>query len=260
MMKELFYEKLSSELQVPADENKEEEEVVANTNDDDFLVQIMKQRRQNENGITNDDQTGVQQRVEQILEKELDGYFTYIAGIDYVDLIRQFPSDKYNEKTFNQDQVTLVKDPIYTARMFDVFAWWRVLGRNRFKFLEVCALIVLGKPIHNGFQERVFSRGTFTDDQLRRKMKESTFECAILEGINCDVVDKYMSIYTQKQKVSKEVVAERLETFWSSNKKLEENLKPNLSEDDVSSDEEEYVVEIDDELDEDSDDGYMSEE
>jgi hypothetical protein len=259
MMKELFYDKLSSELQVPSTENNEEEEVVASTNDDDFLVQIMKQRRQDENGAI-DDQTGVHQRVEQILEKELDGYFTYIAGIDFVDLIRQFPSDKYDEKTFNKDQVALVKDPIYTARMFDVFAWWRVFGRYKFKFLEVCALIVLGKPVHNGFQERVFSRGTFTDDQLRRKMKESTFECAILEGINCDVVDKYMSIYTQKQKVTKEVVAERLETFWSTNKKLEDNSKPNLSDDDDSSDEEEYVVEIDDELDEDSDDGYMSEE
>jgi hypothetical protein len=156
--------------------------------------------------------------------------------------------------------VTLVKDPIYMAWMFDVFAWWRALGRNRFKFLEVCALIVLGKPIHNGFQERMFSIGTFTDDQLHRKMQESTFECAILEGINCDVVDKNMSIYTQKQKVSKEAVAEWLETFWSSNKKLEYNLKPNLSKDDDSSDEEAYIVEIDDGLDEDSDDGYMSEE
>jgi hypothetical protein len=63
-------------------------------------------------------------------------------------------------------------------------------------------LIVLAKPIHNGFQERVFSRGTFTDDQLRRTMKESTSECAFLEAINCDVVDKYMGIYTQKEKVS----------------------------------------------------------
>jgi hypothetical protein len=127
-------------------------------------------------------------------------------------------------------------------------------------FGSICALIVLAKPIHNGFQERVFSRGTFTDDQLQRNMKESTFECAILEAINCDVVDKYMGIYTQKEKVPKEVIAERLETFWSTNKKLDDSLKPNLSDDDKATDEEEYDVEIDDELDENSDDGYMSDE
>jgi hypothetical protein len=57
--------------------------------------------------------------------------------------------------------------------------------------------------------------------------------------------------------VLKEVVAERLETFWSTNKKLEDNLKPNLSN---SSDKEEYVVEFDDKLDENSDSRYMSEE
>jgi hypothetical protein len=112
----------------------------------------------------------------------------------------------YDKKTFNHDLVSIVKDPIYTSRMFDVFGWWRGVGRNKFKFLEICALIVLAKPIQNGFKERVFSRGTFTDDQLRRNMKESTFECAILEGINCDVVDKYMGIYTQKEKVSKRLL------------------------------------------------------
>jgi hypothetical protein len=74
--------------------------------------------------------------------------------------------------------------------MFDIFGWWRMLGGNKFEFLEICTWIVLAKPIHNGFQERGFSRGTFTDDQLQRKMMESTFEYAIVEAINCDIVDK----------------------------------------------------------------------
>jgi guanylate kinase len=136
----------------------------------------------------------------------------------------------YNENTFKTDQELIVKDPLYAVRMFDVFGWWQQLGRNKFKNLELCALIVLAKPIHNGFQERVFSRGTFTDDQLRRKMKESTFELSILEAINCDVVDRYMKTY--KQKATKEVVAENVTYFWSSNKYLEDNSKPNLSDDD----------------------------
>jgi hypothetical protein len=97
--------------------------------------------------------------VDLILEQELDNYFKYITSIDYVELINSYPSKLYD-------------DPVYAARMFDVFGWWQQLGRNKLKYLELCALIVLAKPIHNGFQESVFSRGTFTDDQLRRKMKE----------------------------------------------------------------------------------------
>jgi hypothetical protein len=80
------------------------------------------------------------------------------------------------------------------------------------------------------------------------------------EAINCKVFDKFKGIYTQKEKVSKEVIAERLETFWSTNKKLEDSLKPNLSNDNHSSDKDEYDVEIDDKLDENSDDGYTYDE
>jgi hypothetical protein len=64
-----------------------EQEVVASTNEDNFLVQIMKQHHQNKHGVSNNEQTGVQQRLEQILAKELDGYFAYISGINFVDLI-----------------------------------------------------------------------------------------------------------------------------------------------------------------------------
>jgi hypothetical protein len=75
MMGDSFYDKLSGELQVPANEETIQQVVVACTNDDDFLIQIMKERRQNEHGVTNNELTGVQQRVEQILEKEMDTYF-----------------------------------------------------------------------------------------------------------------------------------------------------------------------------------------
>jgi hypothetical protein len=139
-MDDIFYDKLSGELQVPASEETIQQAVVACTNDDETLIQIMKQRCQNEHGVTNNEQTGVQQRVEQISEKEMDTYFAYIAGIDFVDLIRQFPSTKYDEKAFNRDLVLVVKEPIYTACMFDVFGWWRVVRRNKFKYLEVYVL------------------------------------------------------------------------------------------------------------------------
>jgi hypothetical protein len=88
------------------------------------------------------DNNDVKRRVEQILEEE-ENYFKYITSIDYVELIKSYPSNLYKEKTFEADQVLKVKDPLYAARMFDVFGWWRHYGRNKFKYLELCALIVL---------------------------------------------------------------------------------------------------------------------
>jgi hypothetical protein len=107
----------------------------------------------------------------------------------------------------------VTKDAINTASKFDVFAWWYEYGRNRFPYMEVCALIVFAKPIHNGFQEQVFSRGTFTDDQLRSKMKESTVEIAILEAINCDVVDWYMESYKQQNNTPLVSIGENADQF-----------------------------------------------
>jgi hypothetical protein len=37
----------------------------------------------------------------------------------------------------------------------------------------------------------IFSRGTFTDSQLRRKLKEQTFEMSVLEGLNSESIEKY---------------------------------------------------------------------
>jgi hypothetical protein len=93
--------------------------------------------------------------------------------------------------------------------MYDVFGWWQHYGRNKFKYLELRALTVLAKPIQNGFQEHVFSRGPFTDNQLRRKMKETTFEISVLEAIR--TVDKYMDMY--KLKATKEKLWTQLIIF-----------------------------------------------
>jgi hypothetical protein len=196
------------------------------------------------------------------LKQEVDEYYKYITNVDYVDLIRRFPSPLYNEATFNLEQVVQVKDPIYSASMFDVFAWWRTYGREKFKFIDLCALIVFGKPIHNGFQERVFSRGTFTDDQLRRKMKEETFELAILESINCDTVDKYMNYFRSKNKVDPVKVASSADKYLNHIKKLSGEVKNLLDSDSESetteTEGEEYQFEVEDFLEDQSDDEYIS--
>lgn len=59
------------------------------------------------------------------------------------------------------------KDALYVAQFFDVTTWWKE-HEAKFPELAISASIILGKPTHNAFQERVFSRGTYTDTKLKR--------------------------------------------------------------------------------------------
>jgi hypothetical protein len=115
------------------------------------LVWITIQRRQNKQGTVRNDINDIK-KVVQIFEQQLENYFKFITSIDYVELIRNYLSKLYDAKTFKLDQGLIVKDTLYTARMFDVFGWGPHHGTNKFKYLELCAMIVFAKPIHNDFQ------------------------------------------------------------------------------------------------------------
>ena len=65
----------------------------------------------------------------------------------------------------------------------DVFGWWKNVGMLRFPKIAVAASILLAKPFHNGYQERIFSRGTFTDNILRKRLREEQYEMRVLEGL-----------------------------------------------------------------------------
>ena len=74
-------------------------------------------------------------------------------------------------------------DVIYISKFFDVLEWWKI-KESMYPELAVGACIVLGKPTHNAFQERVFSRGTYTDTKLRKQLKEESFEMSVLNSVN----------------------------------------------------------------------------
>lgn len=75
-------------------------------------------------------------------------------------------------------------DASYTANFFDVIKWWKLVGENKFKELSAVAAMFLGRPMHNGFQERVFSRGTYSDTKLKKRLKEQNFEMSVLNAFN----------------------------------------------------------------------------
>jgi hypothetical protein len=99
-------------------------------NGDDFLCQQMLMQQKDE-WKSGNEHMEVQQWLEQILEEEIESYLKSILKIDYVNLIQYYQSKLYDEKTFRKEQVAVVKDPIYTASMFNTFWWWRDSGSKR---------------------------------------------------------------------------------------------------------------------------------
>jgi hypothetical protein len=79
-----------------------------------------------------------------------------------------------------------------------VLQWWKVIGRNKFGELGIAASIYLGKPTHNAFQERVFSRGTYTDTKLKKRLKEENFEMSVLNAFNGKRIDDIKELLNQE--------------------------------------------------------------
>jgi hypothetical protein len=83
----------------------------------------------------------------------------------------------------NWIKILKFKDVLYTSQYFDVMKWWKDF-ETEYQELAIGAGIILGKPTHNAFQERVFSRGTYSDSKLRKRLKEENFEMSVLNAIN----------------------------------------------------------------------------
>jgi hAT family C-terminal dimerisation region len=86
--------------------------------------------------------------------------------------------------------------PDYAGPRFDVLHWWKTIGMTVYPKLALAAPIILGKPAHNGYQERVFSIGKYCDNTLRNKMKPNNFEMRVLDTVNRfnDGIDSFQQI------------------------------------------------------------------
>ena len=123
------------------------------------------------------------------VKDEVTRFTEYCEEADWIDLVSRFKSKNYRKHFDDKEgehELKIVKrrDPIYTGKLFDVLGWWKTVGRDKFPKLATTASIILGKPSHNGFQERVFSRGTYCDGLLTKRQTEDHFEMKVLEGIN----------------------------------------------------------------------------
>jgi hypothetical protein len=66
------------------------------------------------------------------------------------------------------------------------------VGARTFVEVKCAALVMLGKPTHNTFQESVFSQGTYKDSLLKKSLKEDKFEMVVLNSLNGEQVQEYV--------------------------------------------------------------------
>jgi hypothetical protein len=85
------------------------------------------------------------------------------------------------------------RDVMHVMPFFDVTDWWARRWRQ-YKDIAIMASIMLGKPTHNAFQERVFSRGTYSDTKLRKRRTEESFEMGVVNSVNRNEVTKLMEL------------------------------------------------------------------
>ena len=114
--------------------------------------------------------------------------------MDMTTWLDEHGNKKYEIEKKNNPNLLFIKisqgtDAGYTSRFFDVLKWWKIVGEKKYGEVAVAASIFLGKPSHNGFQERVFSRGTYTDTKLKKRLKEENFEMSVLNAFNGKKID-----------------------------------------------------------------------
>jgi hypothetical protein len=138
------------------------------------------------------------------IRSEIDKYFLHCRSIDWLKTLEEHPTENYNKEHVLQQVTqneTHLKNPLWLAHRFDVLSWWRKVGTLLFPYMAVGAPIVLAKPAHNGYQERVFSLGKFCDSPLRSNQTAANFEMRVLDTINKNnkCFEKFNSTYIEEK-------------------------------------------------------------
>ena len=132
------------------------------------------------------------QHLKNNIEKEFQSYVDYCKKINWTEVLSKHGTEKYKkllkEKQVNEKKMNV--NPRYTRSFFDVMGWWRDTGYKLFPKLAVGALIILAKATHNGYQERVFSIGTFLDTKQQKRREARHYEMDVLQRINSGMMQE----------------------------------------------------------------------
>jgi hypothetical protein len=187
------------------------------SDEEDVLKQLLRQERiRREKGNTREQRTSevIKKDISDSIRVELEEYTNYCATMDVTEQLLLCSHPKYkNEKELDEKKIKN-KDIMYVRERFDLLQWWRIVGFIKFPKLAVAALIILGKPSHNAFQERVFSLGNWTDSKLRKKRKEENFEINLLEACNAEFFNEH-EIIEGKYLKDKQITTKTVKEFFA---------------------------------------------
>lgn len=196
-----------------------------------FLYEKAKARKQSRNKSGPDLVQSLDKKKQELLKKiklKMADYREECGELNVSSWLNEHGNDLYHSLKEKKNGIDFKKilenDVIYISKFFDVLEWWKI-KESTYPELAVGACIVLGKPTHNAFQERVFSRGTYTDSKLRKQLKEESFEMSVLNSVNSrtlescsDMIEKINNkIYSDdmNKKNKEELIAEEVANFIS---------------------------------------------
>jgi hAT family C-terminal dimerisation region len=199
----LLEETVSCKLKALVEESKEQEFTVFQQLDiadatefgGDIVTQLL--RKQNESQKLNIDEDEKRKELEDCLKgeirKELDHFLTYCSTTSLDSLLKNHPTEEYRKELVQEGkdrelQIPQAKVnkglPSYASTRFGILHWWQHIGKSVYPKLAIGAPIILSKPAHNGYQERVFSIGKYCDNTLRNRMRPENFEMRVLDTVN----------------------------------------------------------------------------
>jgi hypothetical protein len=128
------------------------------------------------------------QELENSLNMSFLQYKQYCEDLDIGDYYNNYGNDKY-KRMVDKEHAKFDND---NTHFYDVLILIKYCNETLFckdkqgvyPELSLAAVIVLGKPTHNAFQERVFSKGTYIDTKLKKRTSEDTFKINLLNACN----------------------------------------------------------------------------
>ena len=135
-----------------------------------------------------------------------------------------------------------------------------------FPHLFVGALLILAKREKNGFQEWVFSTGTFKNNKLAKHRNADNFKMAVLEHVNQGMVEGHdlLSQIIQKDvdsKLKPEATCTQVEEFFARCNSMQQRIFQECEIDDENGqddgDEDEISVDVDELTPTETDDGKL---
>lgn len=176
--------------QLNVDEKEESSSRDGNIEADDFFGTLLEEEFTETTDCWSADKEELSSRARRVAEEkvktELDSYIHYCKTTDWVKELERFHRSDL-KVNLDRHKIERSKDPQYVGERFDVLAWWRQNSIN-FPHVAAAASIILAKPYHNGFQERVFSKGTAFDGNLRQNLKSKRYELQVVDALSGGVV------------------------------------------------------------------------